>query len=110
MRAHARLCVCMCVGALVPAHVCVRQLCASLLCASLLCASPCLHMHVCATHQTYFRQTPETPEPLNKYIFYDNQYHAGGQKSLFTRGEYGRVRYLKCILVSIVLQVTHSWL
>jgi hypothetical protein len=30
----------------------------------------------------YFCQTPETPEPMNKCIFYIPRYHAGGQKTL----------------------------
>ena len=34
-----------------------------------------------------FRQTPETPEPLNKFIFYDANITPVGKKSLFTRGE-----------------------
>jgi len=55
-------------------------LCAPLLCASLLCASLCLHMYVCATHQTLFSQTPETREPLNKYIFYDTDITPEGEK------------------------------
>ena len=48
----------------------------------------------------YFRQTPETPEPLNKYIYIyiyilRCQYHVGGQKTLFTWGELRKVRYTK---------------
>jgi len=35
----------------------------------------------------YFCQTLETPEPLNIL-----RYHAGGQKTLFTRGELRKVR------------------
>jgi len=118
MRAHARLCVCMCVGALVPVHACVRHccvrhcsvrycactcMCAPLLCASLLCASLCLHMYVCATvvcvtvvcvtvpaHVCVrhcactwvlcFCQTPEFPEPLNEYVFYDTDTTPEGKK------------------------------
>jgi len=45
--------------------------------------------------QLYFRQSRATPEPQNKYTYikrYRN--HPGGQNTLFTQDDIGKVRYV----------------
>jgi len=41
---------------------------------------PSLLIAVQPPTKLYFRQTPETPEPLNKYIFYDADITLEGKK------------------------------
>ena len=43
----------------------------------------CVYMRVQPPTKFCFRQTPETPEPLNKYIFYDADITPEGKKRYF---------------------------
>ena len=50
--------------------MCASVVCVTVVCVTVVCVT--VPAHVCVRHPpNYFCQTPETPEPVNKFIFYD---------------------------------------
>jgi len=86
VRVHVCWCACACTC------MCASVVCVTVVCVTVLCVT--MPAQVCVCHPPNFiLPTPETPEPLDEYIFYDTDITPEGQKTSFTRGEYGKVWY-----------------
>ena len=71
VRMHMHVCACACVLVRLCLHIYVCVSCVRHCACTCMCAPPT---------KRYFRQTPETLEPLNKYIFYDTDITPEGKK------------------------------
>jgi len=77
----------------VPAHVCMRHSCVRHCCVRH-CACTCMCAPLCLHMGTLFLPNPGIPGASEWICILRYRYHAGGQKTLFTRGEFGKVRYM----------------